>query len=106
MYKTFLLPLLSFGILVSNANAEIRELGYNDRYFPNGVSIIVKVSGLKPDSYKVIIKDGKLKVSSENLAPNGKNESFNYSTNLPDDIYGENIFHLVDVKNGAIHIGF
>ena len=67
MNKTIILTLLSLAMLSTNVSAGIMDVGKNASEFPNGVSIIVQVSGLKPDSYKVIIDDGKLKVSQTSL---------------------------------------
>ena len=106
MNKTIILTLLSLAMLSTNVSAGIMDVGKNASEFPNGVSIIVQVSGLKSDSYKVIIKDGKLKVSSENIInADGDKESFYYLTHLPDDINGENIIYSVDV-DGLLSIGF
>jgi hypothetical protein len=106
MKKIFILALLSIGVLSANVSAGITKNSTYAPHFPHGISIIVKVSGMNPDSYKVIIKDGQLRVSSDNLDPNGDKESFYFLTHLPNDINGENIIYSIDKEEGLLNIGF
>lgn len=58
---------------------------------PRRLLVMVNTDGKNKESYKAIIKDGRLIISAKDDSEEAEFRTFSYETSLPDDVQGKNL---------------